>query len=267
MLPLFQQIYANYSGMTTYLYAMDSVKKHLLDIEMPSEDVSRDNSEDSVVGAFSEGLQTKNLAFSYEKQNENFIRWQDLEIKKGDIVGICGPSGCGKSTLLDLLLSLISPSYGEVYIDGTILQKTNASSWQKQIGYVGQDLFLIDGTIKENIVFGREVEGDEGKAVIVAAKKAQIHDFIESLPDGYETLSGDRGLRLSGGQRQRIVIARALLNDPKILILDEATSALDEVVEKKIISTLCGLTGEMTIIMVTHRLNTLDKADRIIELE
>ena len=128
-------------------------------------------------------------------------------------------------------------------------------------------MFLIDGTIKENIVFGREVEGDEGKAVIVAAKKAQIHDFIESLPDGYETLSGDRGLRLSGGQRQRIVIARALLNDPKILILDEATSALDEVVEKKIISTLCGLTGEMTIIMVTHRLNTLDKADRIIELE
>ena len=169
--------------------------------------------------------------------------------------------------LLDLILGLIAPSNGGIYIDGIILQNTNALSWQKQIGYVGQDLFLVDGTIKENILFGREVEGDVGEAVVVAAKKAEIHDFIERLPDGYETLCGDRGLRLSGGQRQRIVIARALLNDPKILILDEATSALDEEAEKKIINTLCGLSGKMTIIMVTHRLSTLSQADRIIELK
>ena len=268
MLPLFQTIYSNYSFAHSSIYAMDSVKKHLLDLEVSREESSRNYcAEDPTNGAFSESIQTRNLAFSYDKNPESVIRWQDLEIKKGDIVGICGPSGCGKSTLLDLLLGLNSPSNGEILIDGVILQKTNAVSWQKQIGYVGQDLFLVDGTIKENILFGRKIERDTDEAVIVAAKKAEIHHFIEGLPDGYETLSGDRGLRLSGGQRQRIVIARALLKCPQILILDEATSALDEEAEKKIIDTLCGWSGGMTIIMVTHRLSTLSQTDRIIELE
>jgi len=266
LLPLFQQIYSNYSGMASHLYAMDSVKRNLLDGDSSNEYENNDDNTDSGIGSFSESIRTKNLSFAYDKHTDSAIQWSDFEINKGAIVGICGPSGCGKSTLLDLLLGLISPSNGEILIDGVHLQKSNVLSWQKQIGYVGQDLFLVDGSIKENILFGRKVESDVDEVVIAAAKKAEIHDFIEGLPDGYETICGDRGLRLSGGQRQRIVIARALLNDPEILILDEATSALDEEAEKKIISTLCGLSGKMTIIMVTHRRSTLSQADRVIEL-
>ena len=272
LLPIFQQIYSSYSGIQSHLYAMDSVNLHLLNQtgvqQRPNaaEDLLADGKSIQQIMTLRKKVSTKGLAYSYHEDGSELIRWPDLEIQQGAIVGICGPSGCGKSTLLDLMLGLLSPLTGQILIDGVALKKANVESWQKQIGYVGQDLFLFDGTIKENILFGRPVEGDETKAIRQAAQKAQIHQFIENLPDGYNTMSGDRGLRLSGGQRQRIVIARALLLSPKVLVLDEATSALDAEAEERIINTICELSGKMTIIMVTHRLNTLGKADRVIDL-
>lgn len=269
MLPLFQQIYGEYGRMQTQLFAMDSINKHLLvaeDVESGNDKLNPDVVQvGNQIGKFSNSLKTHNLSFSYDGRQESTIRWPDIEIRRGSTAGIFGPSGCGKSTLLDLMLGLLSPQAGEITIDGVALSKENRRQWHEQLGYVGQDIFLIEGTIKDNIIFGKSIESEDA-AVIDAAKKAHIHDFIQGLPEGYNTPSGDRGIRLSGGQKQRIVIARALLNKPSVLILDEATSALDEETESAIIDTLCELSGQMTVIMVTHRRSTLEQADQVIEL-
>ncbi len=176
-------------------------------------------------------------------------------------MGFVGPSGSGKSTLVDVILGLLTPGTGQVIVDGRDIQQ-NLRAWQDQIGYVSQSIYLTDDTLRRNVAFGLPNEEIDNAAVRRALKAAQLEDFVAGLPDGQETLVGERGVRLSGGQRQRIGIARALYHDPSVLVLDEATSALDVITEQGVMQAVNALHGVKTILIVAHRLSTVESCDR-----
>lgn len=210
-------------------------------------------------------ISLKGISHQYNKEKA-IISFPDIEIKKGEKIGIVGSSGSGKSTLLDILLGFNTPLKGSVQIDEVTYEAEDLLRMHRNVGYVGQQVQLLNGTIAENIALDNKELIDEERLKCVA-QIASIGEFIESLPLGFDTQVGDRGLQLSGGQCQRITIARALYKDPQILIFDEATSALDSETERRIIETIHSLPAELTIIMVTHRLSTLDHVDRIIDLK
>jgi ABC-type multidrug transport system fused ATPase/permease subunit len=210
-------------------------------------------------------IRAESLSFSYDRGPE-IIKDFSLEIPRHSSVAFVGPTGCGKTTLLDIILGLLKPSSGRVTADGRDIEG-NLPSWQTKIGYVPQTIFLMDDSIKMNVAFGLlEKDIDETK-VRKCLETAQLLEFADGLPDGINTVIGERGVRLSGGQRQRIGIARALYHDPEILALDEATSALDNDTEKAFVDALRELKGKLTIIMIAHRLTTVQNCDKIIKLE
>jgi ABC-type multidrug transport system fused ATPase/permease subunit len=211
---------------------------------------------------FNKEIKLENISFRYNGADKDSINKLTLFIKKGESVGLIGPSGSGKSTLVDLILGLHKPTKGNVFVDGINIQD-NLRGWQNQIGYVSQSIYLLDDTIKKNIAFGiPETEINED-FISMALCDAQLEDFIYSLPDGINTLVGERGVRLSGGQRQRIGIARALYHNPEVLVLDEATSALDTRTEEKVMYAVNKLKGRKTIIMIAHRISTIKNCDTI----
>ncbi len=209
-------------------------------------------------------IEVKNLSFGYT-QDVEVLRDVSLSIKEGEMIGIVGHSGCGKSTLVNLLMRLYEADRGEILVDGVNIKDMTQKYLRSHIGVVPQETQLFDGTVRENILYSKPEASM--KEVIEAARVAGAHDFILSLPEGYNTRVGDRGYSLSGGERQRVAIARALLHDPRILILDEATAALDTETEKKIQDALDHLTKGRTTIAIAHRLSTLRNADRLIVLE
>lgn len=191
-----------------------------------------------------------------------------FRISSGERIGVVGTTGAGKSTLANILLGLIFPTTGRILVDGTPVTEGNIRNWQRSLGYVPQEIFLMDATIRENIALGVPREQIDHTRIEEAAKIARIHDFVLSeLDQGYDTEIGERGVRLSGGQRQRIGIARALYNDGDLVVLDEATSALDNVTETEVMRSIDGLSGDKTIIMIAHRLSTLRSCDRILVLD
>jgi ATP-binding cassette subfamily B protein len=193
------------------------------------------------------------------------INGLSLHVKAGEMVGIAGTTGAGKSTIIKLLLRLYDVSEGAIRIDGTDIRNVRQEDLRRQIALVSQDVFLFHGTIRENIAYpGVDVPPEE---VIEASSHAQFHDFVQSLPDGYDTIVGERGIKLSGGQRQRLSIARALLKGAPILVLDEATSSVDTETERMIQQNLEELTAGRTALVIAHRLSTIRKADRIIVIE
>lgn len=209
---------------------------------------------------FQKNIVVKDLSFGY--LDKNIIRDLSLSITKGETIGIIGPSGVGKSTLINLILGLLKAKKGEILVDNLDISK-NLKSWQKKIGYIPQDIYLVDDTIKTNICFGvsdDEINDDDFRLSI---KNAQLEEFINNLPDKEKTTVGNIGSRISGGQKQRIGIARALYTNPEILILDEATSSLDLDNEKKIINEMNSLKDNKTIIIVSHRTNALVNCDKI----
>jgi ABC-type multidrug transport system fused ATPase/permease subunit len=185
-------------------------------------------------------------------------------IQKGDCIGIVGTTGSGTSTLIDLLVGLLAPDSGDILIDGKRLN-TIVNPWQQLIGYVPQSIYLTDDTLRNNIAFGVKENLIEEEKVRKAILTSQLSDFVNNLPEGLDTLVGERGVRLSGGERQRIAIARALYHDPPILILDEATSSLDNFTEKEFMNSVNALQGTKTIIIVAHRLTTVEKCDIVYE--
>jgi ABC-type multidrug transport system fused ATPase/permease subunit len=189
-----------------------------------------------------------------------------LRIGRGEAVGFIGPSGSGKSTLIDVVLGLLTPEAGQVLVDGEDIQN-NLRAWQDQIGYVPQSIYLTDDTLRRNVAFGLADEQIDEAAVARAVRAAQLEEFVAGLPDGLNTLVGERGIRLSGGQRQRIGIARALYHDPTVLVLDEATSALDTATESGVMEAVTALQGSKTILIVAHRLTTVAHCDRLYRLE
>lgn len=210
-------------------------------------------------------IEFKNVSFSYPNSNEEILTNFTLSIKKGSKVGLIGETGVGKSTISKLVPRFYEVSDGEILVDGINIKDYELFSLRNAIGHVQQDVFIFYGTIKENILYGNVKASDED--VIEAAKKANIHDFIESLEDGYDTIVGERGVRLSGGQQQRIAIARLFLKNPSILILDEATSSLDNITEKIIQESLDELAKNRTTIVIAHRLSTIKDADEILVMD
>ena len=209
----------------------------------------------------------KSLRFRYNNTQKNILNNIDFEIYNGEIVGIMGRSGEGKSTLIDLLVGLIEPINGDILINDKQSIFDNTQNWREQIGYISQDIFLFDSTIRENIAFGLSpdlIDNDLLKKSIIGAN---LKSHIDSLPNGVETLVGESGVRLSGGQIQRIGIARALYRQPMILLLDEATSSLDEKTEQEIMKTISLLKGKKTIIIISHQLKTLKDCSKIYELK
>ncbi len=212
---------------------------------------------------FSESISIEKLKWRYENSDEDVLKEINLTINKGEAIGIIGESGAGKSTLADLLLHLYRPKAGVIKMDGVDINAI-PHAWGKCIGYVPQTVFLVDGSVRDNVAFG-EADADDER-VWAALKEASLMDFVEQMPHGLDTLVGERGVKFSGGQRQRIAIARALYRNPQILILDEATSALDNDTEHAVIEAIDNLHGDVTLLIIAHRLTTIRNCDRIYEI-
>lgn len=230
--------------------------------EIVEEDIEKEHENAKEIKDVQGEIEFKDVHFSYE--DKNILEGINLTIAKGKMLALVGPSGGGKTTFCNLIPRFYDVTDGDITIDGTSIYCSKIASLRKNIGIVQQEVFLFTGTIKENILFGDHNASDE--SVITAAKRANIHDFIMSLPDGYNTNIGERGVKLSGGQKQRISIARVFLKNPPILILDEATSALDNATEYMIQKSLEELCAGRTTIVVAHRLSTIKNADEIIVL-
>ncbi|MBE6097683.1 MAG: ABC transporter ATP-binding protein [Schwartzia succinivorans] len=210
--------------------------------------------------SFAKEIRVEHLAFQYPGGQHEVLKDVSFAVPKGSFVGVVGPSGAGKTTFVDILLGLLSPTGGKITVDGVDIQ-TNIRGWQANLSYVPQSIYLIDGTIKENVALGVAPEDFDEELLIHVLKMAELYDFVEELPKGVDTMVGERGVKLSGGQRQRIGIARALYQEPQVLILDEATSALDNDTEKNITETLLKLKGTITILSIAHRVSTLQECD------
>jgi subfamily B ATP-binding cassette protein MsbA len=234
---------------------------------MDTEDDVREKPGVKALLPFSRGIRFENVCFAYQSENEGreILRDINLEVHAGEVLAVVGSSGAGKSTLVHLIPRFFDVTSGSLTIDGRDVRETTLSSLRSQIGVVSQDTVLFNDTVRNNIAYGQP--GVPQKAVEAAARAALAHDFIVDLPNGYETVIGERGVRLSGGERQRIAIARALLKNAPILILDEATSALDSESEALVQSALQNLMTGRTVVVIAHRLSTVRRADRIVVLE
>jgi ABC-type multidrug transport system fused ATPase/permease subunit len=218
--------------------------------------------------AFKQAITLTSIVYSYPNTSQPVLKGIDLSIPVYSTIAFVGSTGSGKTTSVDIILGLLEPQEGSLKVDGQLITNANRRQWQSAIGYVPQHIYLSDDTVVANIAFGVNLKYVDFNAVERAAKVANLHDFVtNSLPQGYNTKVGERGVRLSGGQRQRIGIARALYHNPKVLILDEATSALDGLTEQAVMEAVNNLGHEMTIILIAHRLSTVRQCDRIFVLE
>jgi ATP-binding cassette subfamily B protein len=264
LLPLFQQIYSSVSfirtGSSNLLEILDLLDRKGMD-EIPLIAYDDNNIQ------FNQSINLKNVAFKYGEESPWVLHSINLKITKGDRLGIIGKSGSGKSTFVDIIMGLLFPLNGSIFVDKVEVNTLNSSLWQKHIAHVPQFIFLSDSSIIENIAFGVPIDQIDIARVREVAKNAQLSDFIEALPEGYQTLVGERGVCLSGGQRQRIGIARALYKNADVIIFDEATSALDAETEDNVMKTIYGLSESLTILVIAHRLSTLRQCTKIIKLE
>lgn len=261
LLPVMQQAYSSWStiqgGQASLQDTLD-----LLDQPLPDhiDDITSANLK------FEKQIFLNQLSFRYSKTSPWVLKELDLKIAKGSRVGFIGITGSGKSTLLDVIMGLLPPTSGHLEIDSEHITIKNQRSWHSHIAHVPQAIFLSDGTIEENIAFGVPKYLIDNQRVMQAARDAQIAQSIESWPEGYQTLVGERGIRLSGGQRQRIGIARALYKQADVIILDEATSALDNETEEAVMDAIDNLSADMTILIIAHRITTLKNCSKIIKL-
>mgnify|MGYP004608798731 FL=1 len=211
-------------------------------------------------------IELNHISFHYPDSDKNIFTDAHMVVPRGKSVGIMGSSGAGKSTIVDILLGLLHAQEGQITCDGVDIFK-NYESWLAQIGYIPQSIYLIDESIRENIAFGIDADKIDEKRIWEVLEEAQLKEFIEELPEGLDTTIGDRGIRLSGGQRQRIGIARALYHNPEILVFDEATSALDNETEAAVMEAVNSFHGKKTMVIIAHRLNTIEKCDIIYKVE
>ena len=261
LLPVLQQAYSSFSAIRGNKTNLEDVID-LLDQPMPSEGTALVKPI-----AFEHDIKLNNVSFQYAKQSPMVLKNVDVTISKGSRVGFMGSTGSGKSTLIDVVMSLLKPTQGSLDIDGQAITTSNHRAWHAHLSHVPQSIFLADSSIAENIAFGVPKVLIDMQRVQLAAQQAQIAQTIAGWQDGYETFVGERGVRLSGGQRQRIGIARALYKQANVIIFDEATSALDNATEREVMQAIDGLGGELTVIIVAHRLSTLKHCSHIIELK
>ena len=253
LLPATTKIMYSYNNIIYFAPSLDMIYKNLT-IDYPEENSKKIS--------FNKIIELKNIKYTFDEKNIIFSNL-NLTIKKGQKVAFIGESGSGKSTLVDIICGIYKPSSGKIFIDNIELENSNIISWRKKIGYIPQSIYLFDGTIAQNITFGREYNKDK---VIAVLKQANIYELIMQK-NGLDTTVGEGGIQLSGGQKQRIGIARALYGDPDILVLDEATSALDTTTEQAIMEEIYKVSKEKTLIVIAHRLSTIEQCDIKINVE
>lgn len=264
MLPSFNKITGYISGMMFNKPAIDAVYRDLREIEQLMVKKAADQ-EEAVKVTLGTAIRLDNVSFRYPESDKWLLRNASLEIGKNTSVALIGSTGAGKTTAADLILGILEPQEGSVMIDGIDIRKCMVS-WHESVGYIPQTIYLMDDNIRANIAFGIPDSEIDDTVIEKALREAQLDQFVHSLPDGLDTMIGDRGVKLSGGQRQRIGIARALYRNPSVLILDEATSALDNETEKEVMEAIDGLHGTRTLIVIAHRLSTIKKCDKIYEV-
>jgi ATP-binding cassette, subfamily B, bacterial PglK len=270
LLPALQLLYSQLTQVSTMRHAVDEVYDEFAAAETDGS-VSPAISSDALARArpfrWNDSITLREISFRYPGASRPVLDEFSLSIAKNTSLGVVGPTGSGKSTFVDLLLGLYQPTAGEILIDDRPLTPALIPAWQASIGYVPQDIFLIDDTIARNVAFGLPEDQIDSEQLREACVTAQLLDFIEiELPDGFDTIVGERGIRLSGGQRQRIGLARALYHRPSLLILDEATSALDVATEAKLLEALRSLAGKLTMVVAAHRLSTIAGCDKVVDL-
>lgn len=266
MLPALQQIFASSTKLKFNFPALNVV---LQDMPSPSEPRKATSTLTTPAEVcFSNSISLEHVFYRYPDMHTPVLADISLEIPAGSIVGFVGSTGSGKTTLVDMILGLLPPSSGRILVDNLEICDERVRLWQQNLGYVPQNIYLADDTVAKNIAFGHPEASIDMNKVHNAAKLARIYDFISNeLPQGFDTIVGERGIRLSGGQKQRIGIARALYRDPKVLVLDEATSALDNVTEKSVMDSIQNFSSQKTIIIIAHRLSTVKDCDRVYMLE
>jgi ABC-type multidrug transport system fused ATPase/permease subunit len=267
MFPAIQQIY---HGLTQMRFAAPMLAKLHTDLtggELPPQAAGPPGPVPAPL-PLTERLEMRDVHFAFPGSGQSTLRGLTLSIAAHSTVGIVGGTGAGKTTAVDLLLGLLTPDKGSIVVDGVALNAASRLSWQRSLGYVPQHIFLTDDSVAANIAFGVPPEARDRVAIERAARLAELHDFVtKEMPQGYDTIVGERGVRLSGGQRQRIGIARALYHDPDVLIMDEATSALDTLTERAVMEAVRNIGKAKTIIMIAHRLTTVRDCDTIFLLE
>ena len=262
LLPALQQIYSCFTQLTFVVPSLDELSNDLRNLQFD------EGKQDQSNLAFNKTITLKNINYNYPNSSLKALKNISLNIDINSTVGLVGATGSGKTTLIDVILGLLEPQDGSLEIDGKLISKINTRSWQRNIGFVPQHIYLSDDTVAANIAFGIDRKDIDQLAVERASKIASLHEFIiDELPKQYKTTVGERGIRLSGGQRQRIGIARALYHDPKVLIFDEATSALDGTTEKIVMNAINNLRKDITTIIIAHRLSTVKKCNKIYILE
>ncbi|MCL2051965.1 MAG: ABC transporter ATP-binding protein/permease [Lachnospiraceae bacterium] len=264
LLPSANRINEHISGISTTLPSVNLVYEDIKGIEAVEN--SKAFEQENKEWHFEKSIVARYISYTYPKTDKKILDNAECEIPKGKTVAFIGSSGAGKTTMADIILGLLEPQFGKVTVDDMNIFK-NLDLWRQHIGYIPQAIYLSDDTIRNNVAFGISEDEIDQNAVDEAISKAQLSDFVESLPEGLDTFVGDRGVRLSGGQRQRIGIARALYHDPEILILDEATSALDNETENAVMNAIDSFHGMKTILIIAHRLTTIKNADIIYEIE
>ena len=264
ILPAVQGIYQALTQLRYGASALDAIAADLaLGAGQPALPVTR-----TKALPFTRAVEVRHLCYRYPRAEATSLSDISLTLKVGSTLGIVGTTGAGKSTLADLFLGLLTPDQGEILVDGTPVTPDNVRAWQADLGYVPQDIFLLDASVTENIAMGLRAEDIDQARVREAARMAQILDFIETqMPEGFDSMVGERGVRLSGGQRQRIGIARALYTNPGIIVFDEATSALDNMTEQEVVKAIGTLTGTKTVLLIAHRISTVRNCDQILVLE
>lgn len=261
LLPALQQIYSSISQIKGNVAAFDAVKDDL-EQSFESQKVVSYSSKSTPI-YIKKAITLNNIEFSYPGKDRPAVNGVNMAIPVNSVVGLVGSSGSGKSTLIDLLLGLLTPQQGTLCVDDVTITAENKRSWQDLLGFVPQSIFLSEGSIAENIAFGLPINDIDMSQVMNAVALAHLTELVEDLPNGVNTKVGERGVQLSGGQRQRIGIARALYNRAEVLVFDEATSALDGITEKIVMGAIHEFSGKKTIIMIAHRLKTVEKCDII----
>ncbi|MEM8501962.1 MAG: ATP-binding cassette domain-containing protein [Cyanobacteria bacterium P01_D01_bin.1] len=268
MIPASSQIMNSLGRMRAMSYALDMLYKDLKEIEAYdlSSMASNRGRARSKPPQFKKSVALDKVTFFYPNTTEPAIEEISLTIRKGESIALVGKSGSGKTTLVDIILGLLRPTGGDILLDGDSVY-SDLRSWQDLLGYIPQSIFLTDETMAQNIAFGVPTDQIDYERVTMAVKAAQLEELVDQLPEGLETMVGERGMRISGGQRQRVGIARAIYHGREILVLDEATSALDSETEKRVSDAINSLAGDKTLIIIAHRLSTIENCDRVYKLE
>lgn len=266
--PAVQLMYLSLTTLRATTATLEAVHRDYMEVVGQADTATLSSHDFAVPLNLTDRLEMHEVVYRYPLAERPALTGLSMEITAKTTVGVVGGTGAGKTTAVDILLGLLTPQSGTLRVDGSVITQTNLRSWQASVGYVPQQIFLIDDSVSANIAFGIRPEDRDQAAIETAARVANLHDFILSdLPEGYNTHVGERGVRLSGGQRQRIGIARALYHNPDVLILDEATSALDNLTERAVMEAVHALGHQKTIIMIAHRLTTVQNCDRIFLLE